>query len=72
MPPSGGFFLGKREHREGNGRCFVILCGKGKAQEALQRMRDIMGTLKLTVNEEVASPSSGTSPLGRPNSARCP
>jgi len=30
----------------------VILCGKGKAQEALQRMRDIMGKLKLTVNEE--------------------
>ncbi len=30
----------------------VILCRKGKAEEALQRMREIMGKLKLTVNEE--------------------
>jgi group II intron reverse transcriptase/maturase len=30
----------------------VILCKHGKAQVALQRMRDIMGKLKLTVNEE--------------------
>jgi reverse transcriptase-like protein len=30
----------------------VILCKHGKAQEALQRMRAIMGKLKLTVNEE--------------------
>src|SRR5437660_743283 len=30
----------------------VILCRKGKAEEALQRMRDLMGKLKLTVNEE--------------------
>jgi RNA-directed DNA polymerase len=30
----------------------VILCKKGKAEEALQRMREIMGKLKLTVNEE--------------------
>ncbi|HEY0845747.1 MAG TPA: group II intron reverse transcriptase/maturase [Noviherbaspirillum sp.] len=30
----------------------VILCKPGKAKEALQRMRDIMGKLKLTVNEE--------------------
>jgi group II intron reverse transcriptase/maturase len=30
----------------------VILCRKGKADEALQRMREIMGRLKLTVNEE--------------------
>jgi group II intron reverse transcriptase/maturase len=30
----------------------VILCKHGKAEEALQRMRDIMGKLKLTVNEE--------------------
>ena len=30
----------------------VILCRKGKAVEALQRLRGIMGKLKLTVNEE--------------------
>src|ERR1039458_406396 len=30
----------------------VILCRKGNADEALQRLRGIMGTLKLTVNEE--------------------
>lgn len=30
----------------------VILCKRGKAEEALQRMRQIMGKLKLTVNEE--------------------
>ena len=30
----------------------VILCKHGKAEEALQRMRTIMGKLKLTVNEE--------------------
>jgi RNA-directed DNA polymerase len=30
----------------------VILCKKGKAVEALQRLREIMGKLKLTVNEE--------------------
>jgi RNA-directed DNA polymerase len=30
----------------------VILCRKGKAEQALSRMREIMGTLKLTVNEE--------------------
>jgi hypothetical protein len=30
----------------------VILCRKGKAPEALQRLREIMGKLKLTVNEE--------------------
>ena len=30
----------------------VILCKHGKADEALQRMREIMGKLKLTVNEE--------------------
>ena len=30
----------------------VILCRKGKADEALQRLREIMGRLKLTVNEE--------------------
>jgi group II intron reverse transcriptase/maturase len=30
----------------------VILCKSGKAEEALQRMREIMGKLKLTVNEE--------------------
>ena len=30
----------------------VILCRMGKAAEALQRMREIMGRLKLTVNEE--------------------
>jgi group II intron reverse transcriptase/maturase len=30
----------------------VILCRKGKAEEALQWLREIMGKLKLTVNEE--------------------
>jgi RNA-directed DNA polymerase len=30
----------------------VILCRKGKAEEALQRLRGIMGRLKLPVNEE--------------------
>jgi RNA-directed DNA polymerase len=30
----------------------VILCRRGKADEALQRMRELMGKLKLTVNEE--------------------
>jgi RNA-directed DNA polymerase len=30
----------------------VILCKSGKAEEALQQMRQIMGKLKLTVNEE--------------------
>src|ERR1700676_1867973 len=30
----------------------VILCRRGKAEEALQRMRAIMARLKLTVNEE--------------------
>jgi RNA-directed DNA polymerase len=30
----------------------VILCKPGKAEEALQRMREIMGKLKLTVNED--------------------
>ncbi len=29
----------------------VILCRKGNAEEALQRLREIMGKLKLTVNE---------------------
>ena len=32
----------------------VILRRKGRAEEALQRMREIMGKLKLTVNEETA------------------
>jgi hypothetical protein len=30
----------------------VILCKRGKAEEALQQMRLIMGKLKLTMNEE--------------------
>jgi group II intron reverse transcriptase/maturase len=30
----------------------VILCKKGKAEEALLKLREIMGKLKLTVNEE--------------------
>src|SRR4030088_3032830 len=30
----------------------VILCPKGKADQALQRLREIMGKLKLTVNED--------------------
>jgi len=32
----------------------AILCRKGRAEEALQRIREIMGKLKLTVNEETA------------------
>jgi RNA-directed DNA polymerase len=30
----------------------VILCRRGKAEEALQQLRKIMSKLKLTVNEE--------------------
>ena len=30
----------------------MILCRKGKAEEALQRLRELMGKLKLMVNEE--------------------
>jgi RNA-directed DNA polymerase len=30
----------------------VILCRKGRADEALRRLREIMGKLKLMVNEE--------------------
>jgi hypothetical protein len=30
----------------------VILCRRGKAEEALSRLREIMGKLKLTVNED--------------------
>jgi len=30
----------------------VILCRRGKAEQALQQLREIMGKLKLTVNEE--------------------
>jgi hypothetical protein len=30
----------------------VILCRRGGAEEALLRMREIMGKLKLTVNED--------------------
>jgi len=30
----------------------VILCKRGRAEAALQRLREIMGKLKLTVNEE--------------------
>jgi len=30
----------------------VILCRRGKAEEALQQLREVMGKLKLTVNEE--------------------
>ena len=30
----------------------VILCRRGKAEAALQSLREIMGKLKLTVNEE--------------------
>ena len=30
----------------------VILCRRGKAEEALQKMRGLMGYLKLTINEE--------------------
>lgn len=30
----------------------VILCRKGKAEEALRRLRELMGKLKLTVNDE--------------------
>ncbi len=30
----------------------LILCRRGKAEEALSRLREIMGKLKLTVNED--------------------
>lgn len=30
----------------------VILCRRGKAEEALHQMRGLMGHLKLTINEE--------------------
>jgi RNA-directed DNA polymerase len=30
----------------------VILCWKGEAEGALSRMRELLGKLKLTVNEE--------------------
>ena len=30
----------------------VILCTRGNAEQALTRMRELMGRLKLTVNEE--------------------
>src|SRR4029434_5617655 len=30
----------------------VILCPRGRAEEALHRLRELMGKLKLTVNEE--------------------
>jgi hypothetical protein len=30
----------------------VILCQRGKAEEALSRLRELMGKLRLTVNEE--------------------
>ena len=30
----------------------VILCRRGNAEEALSRLRELMGKLKLTVNEE--------------------
>ena len=30
----------------------VILCRRGKAEAALQRLREVMGKLKLTVSEE--------------------
>jgi hypothetical protein len=34
----------------------VILCRRGKAEEALQRLREIMGRLKLMVRSERNSP----------------
>src|SRR5438094_9960761 len=37
----------------------VILCRRGKAEEALQRMRELMSKLKLTVNEEKTRISKG-------------
>jgi hypothetical protein len=30
----------------------VILCSRGKAEQALQKLREILGKLKLKVNEE--------------------
>jgi RNA-directed DNA polymerase len=38
----------------------VILCRRGKAAEALQRLRELMGRLKLTVNEEKTRISNKT------------
>ena len=37
----------------------VILCRRGKGEEALQRLREIMSKLKLTVNEEKAGIPEG-------------
>jgi hypothetical protein len=44
----------------------VILCRKGKAEEALQRLREIMGKLKLTVNEEKTIDARARRPPGEP------
>ena len=38
--------------RPGAADDLVILCRTGKAEEALRRLRELMGKLKLTVNEE--------------------
>jgi hypothetical protein len=43
------FVLGWKMH--GLEQSIVILCRRGKAEEALSRLREIMGKLKLTVNE---------------------
>jgi RNA-directed DNA polymerase len=48
----------------------VILCRRGKAEEALQRLREIMGRLKLTVNEEktrICKVPGGESLVGKVN-----
>ena len=37
----------------------VILCRRGNAAAALHRLREIMGKLKLTVNEEKPCPLQG-------------
>ena len=41
-----------RPFRKSGADDLVILCRKGKADEALQRLREIMDRLKLTVNEQ--------------------
>ena len=43
----------------------MILCRRGKAEAALQSLREIMGKLKLTVNEEKCRKESSTAGISR-------
>jgi len=46
------FFLYRNRQRTRLNDDLVILCKRGKAEEALSRLREIMSKLKLTVNDE--------------------